>query len=149
MARIGPDSYVTLHYRLAVLADGEEREVVSTLTAKPATLQIGGGQIAPSLEQRLIGLTEGAEASFDLAVGEAYGERSPALIQTLARSVFDANAEADTDYLAGDVVEFRAPDGGRFTGVLKSRDESQVVVDFNHPLAGLPLRFTVQVIGVL
>ena len=149
MASIGPGSHVTLHYRLAVVADGEEREVVSTLALKPATLQIGGGQLAPELEQRLIGLDEGARASFDLDAGQAYGQRHADLVQTLSRSTFDANADPDTDYLPGDVVEFRAPDGGRFSGVLKSRGESQVVVDFNHPLAGLPVRFSVQVIGVL
>ena len=149
MASIGPGSHVTLHYRLAVVADGEEREVVSTLALKPATLQIGGGQLAPELEQRLIGLDEGARASFDLDAGQAYGQRHADLVQTLSRSTFDANADPDTDYLPGDVVEFRAPDGGRFSGVLKSHGESQVVVDFNHPLAGLPVRFSVQVIGVL
>jgi FKBP-type peptidyl-prolyl cis-trans isomerase SlpA len=46
-------------------------------------------------------------------------------------------------------VQFRAPDGQGFSGVLKMHGDSQVVVDFNHPLAGLPLRFAVRVIGVL
>ena len=148
MARIGPGSHVTLHYRLAVIADGDEREVVSTLSLKPATLQIGTNQLAPSLERRLIGLDEGAQASFDLDPGEAYGHRSPELVQSVTRSTFDASADPDV-YLPGDVVEFQAPSGDRFAGVLKSVDESRAIVDFNHPLAGMPLRFSVQVIGVL
>jgi FKBP-type peptidyl-prolyl cis-trans isomerase SlpA len=144
MARIGPGSHVTLHYRLAVFADGEEREVVTTFSLKPATLQIGAGQLSQPLEQRLIGLDEGSIQTFDLAPGEAYGERNPDLVQALKRAVFNANADPGND-----VVEFRAPSGARFTGVLKSVDAARAVVDFNHPLAGLPLRFTVQVIGVL
>ncbi len=149
MARIAPGSHVTLHYRLAVLEAGAEREVVSTLALKPATLQLGQGQLAPSLEERLLGLEEGTEATFDLGVDEAYGRRHPDLVQTLTRATFDANADPDAEYVPGDIVEFRAPDGGRFSGVLKARGDERVVVDFNHPLAGLPLRFTVQVIGVL
>ena len=49
----------------------------------------------------------------------------------------------------GDVVEFDIPQRGRVAGVLQSRDERTVVVDFNHPLAGQALRFSVHVIGVI
>jgi FKBP-type peptidyl-prolyl cis-trans isomerase SlpA len=149
MARIGPGSHVTLHYRLAIVEDGIEREVVSTLTSKPATLQIGARQLAPSLERCLLGLNEGADAIFDLVPAEAYGHRNPDLVQSISRATFDANSDPDTSYLPGDIVEFRSPAGDRFSGVLKSVDESRAIVDFNHPLAGMPLRFSVQVIGVL
>jgi FKBP-type peptidyl-prolyl cis-trans isomerase SlpA len=149
MKQIGPGSHVTLHYRLAVCEGDVERELISTFDARPATLQIGNGQLAPAIEQRLFGLAEGARAEFDLAPGDAYGERRPELVRTLTRAAFDANAEADTEYEAGDVIAFRMPDGASFAGVLKSCDAERVVIDFNHPLAGLPLRFSVQVIGVI
>jgi len=149
MTQIAPGSHVTLHYRLAALIDGAEREVISTLGGRPATLQLGGGQLTAGLESCLLGLAEGDEASFEVAAADAFGERSAEMVQTLSRATFDANADLQTDYVAGDVVEFNRPDGGRLAGVLKQRDERQVVVDFNHPLAGLPLRFSVRVIGVL
>jgi len=149
MARVDTGSHVTLHYRLAVVTAGEEREVVSTLGSRPATLQIGGGQLAPAIEAQLVGLDEGAQAQFELPAGQAYGQRHPDLVQTLARATFDANADPDTEYVAGDIVEFNSAEGMRVSGVLKSLGESQVVVDFNHPLAGLPLRFSAQIIGVL
>lgn len=148
MPRIAAGSHVTLHYRLAVTSDGVEREVVSTFDTKPATLQVGAGQFAPLLEACLLGLDEGAQATFDLPQ-DAFGARKPELVQVLTRAAFDANAAADGDYAPGDVVEFDAPGGGRFAGVLKEHGERRVVVDFNHPLAGRPLRFSVHVIGVL
>ena len=148
-ARIDAGSHVTLHYRLAWREEDAEREVISTLDGRPATVQIGGGSLPPALEQCLIGLREGEQAQFELPAGAAYGARSPELVQTLARGTFDANADPEALYVAGDVVEFNAPDGGRYTGVLKSISERQVVVDFNHPLAGLPLVYEVKVIGVL
>lgn len=149
MARIAPDSHVTLHYRLAALVDGAEREVICTHGGHPATLQLGGGHLAAPLEAKLVGLEEGQEASFELPPAEGFGERNPQLVQVLSRATFDANADAGADYAAGDVVEFNRPDGGRVAGVLKGRDERRVVVDFNHPLAGVPLRFSVRVVGVL
>lgn len=140
---------MTLHYRLAAQVGGDEREVVSTFGSRPATLQIGAGQLAAPLEARLLGLAEGAQASFDLAPAEAFGARSAALVQSMSRAAFDANAEPGAQYAAGDVVELAGPDGRQLAGVLKQHDDRRVVVDFNHPLAGLPLRFSVQVIGVL
>jgi len=149
MSRIAFDSHVTLHYRLTAVIDGDELEVVSTLGGRPATLQLGGGHLAAGLEARLHGLGEGDEMTFELDPGEAFGERNPMLVQPLSRSAFDAGAGNETDCLPGDVVEFNSPDGRRVAGVLKERGARRVVVDFNHPLAGLPLRFAVRVIGVL
>lgn len=149
MSRITPESHVTLHYRLAAVVEGTEREVVSTLGGRPATLQLGGGHLAAGLEARLLGLGEGDEAAFELGPAEAFGERSPDLVQAIARAAFDASAGPGDDFLPGDVVEFNRPDGGRVAGVLKERDDRRVIVDFNHPLAGMPMRFSVRVIGVL
>jgi FKBP-type peptidyl-prolyl cis-trans isomerase SlpA len=148
-SRVAAGSHVTLHYRIAVQLDGNEHEVVSTFDSRPATVQIGAGQFSEALEQRLIGLEEGQDATFELPAGEAFGHRSGELVQTLSRATFDANADTGTDYVPGDVVEFQAPDGLRFSGVLKQHGNDRVVVDFNHPLAGLPVRFSVRVIGVL
>lgn len=148
-SRVAAGSHVTLHYRIAVQLDGNEHEVVSTFDARPATVQVGAGQFSEALEQRLIGLEEGQDATFELAAGEAFGHRSGELVQTLNRATFDANADPGTEYVPGDVVEFQAPDGLRFSGVLKQHGDDRVVVDFNHPLAGLPVKFSVRVIGVL
>jgi FKBP-type peptidyl-prolyl cis-trans isomerase SlpA len=150
-ARIALGAHVTLHYRVAAVVDGVERELMNTFTAQPATLQIGQGQLAENLEQRLLGLGEGAQAHFELAAAEAFGERNPTLVQTLTRATFNANAQIDPDapYQPGDVVQFSAPEGQRFGGVLKELNQDRVVVDFNHPLAGWPVRFAVHVIGIL
>jgi FKBP-type peptidyl-prolyl cis-trans isomerase SlpA len=146
---VHPGAYLTLHYRLSVLDPEGEREVISTFDGKPATLQMGAGQFAPALEARLVGLLEGSDALLDFLPDEAYGPRRAELVQTLARSTFDENAEAGTDYSAGDPVRFSSPDGSVFSGVLKALGPERVTVDFNHPLAGRPLRLAVRIIGVL
>ena len=140
-------SFLTLHYRLA----GPAGDVVNTFEGKPATLSVGTGELSPALEQRLIGLTEGARATFELAAGEAFGERNPDMQQWVARKLLDELGDPDEDYSVGDVVEFPTPDGmGKYAGVaLQVRDDGAVCFDFNHPLAGVPVTFEVQLIGVL
>lgn len=146
---VASGAHVTLHYRLAVVVDEALREVVSTFDAQPATLTIGAGDLAPALEQRLLGLAEGARCSFDIAADESFGPRNDELVQSVSAATFAANTDAHESCMPGDMVAFTSPDGLRFSGVVRQRDAQQVQVDFNHPLAGLPLRFDVQIIGVL
>jgi FKBP-type peptidyl-prolyl cis-trans isomerase SlpA len=153
MSVVGPESHVTLHYRLVARLESGEREVASTFGARAATLQLGAGQLAPGIEAKLMNLAIGAHAVFDLAPDEAYGARLAELVQTISRAAFDRECEPGLDYAPGDVVQFRAAPRAqgerRVAGVLKRLDAREVVVDFNHPLAGVPLRFEVKVIGVL
>lgn len=149
------DSYLTLHYRVSLDAarsdasvDGSEADVVSTFGAQPATLQLGAGQLSPALEERLIGLNVGAHRVFELRADEAFGPRNPALIQQLPRKLLEAESDK-TDYSPGDVVEFNAPGGGRYAGVFRSLDNDYATFDFNHPLAGQPVRFEVEIVGIL
>lgn len=141
------DSHLTLHYKLSLLDSGEV--VINTFDSRPATVQLGLGQMAEPLERCLLGLAEGEHRRFDLAPEAAFGPRNPQLVQTLSRSVLDQHSGNGERYAPGDLVDFPAPGGGRFAGVLKSLDERQATFDFNHPLAGRAVRFEVQLLGVL
>ncbi|RKP56727.1 FKBP-type peptidyl-prolyl cis-trans isomerase [Pararobbsia silviterrae] len=145
-ARIQAGSHVTLHYRLS-LADGAD--IANTFNDKPATLLIGAGQIAPSLEQRLIGMAVGDHASFELAPEQGFGERNPELIQKVSLATLRKQSNLGETYVPGDVVEFNAPSGGRYAGVLKELGDTYALFDFNHPLAGQSLTFEAKVIGIL
>ena len=147
MNQVQPGSFLTLHYRLSG-PDGTD--LVNTFDAKPATLSLGTGELAPAMEARLLGLPEGARRSFELAAGEAFGARNPELLQRVKRSLLDELGDPDERYNVGDVVQFPTPDGaGAYAGVLREVDGDVLVFDFNHPLAGRPVTFEVQLIGVL
>jgi FKBP-type peptidyl-prolyl cis-trans isomerase SlpA len=136
-----------LHYRLAG-PDGAE--LINTFNDKPATLSLGTGELAPAMEARLMGLPEGTRESFELAPGEAFGERNPELLQRVKRALLDELGDPDERYSVGDVVQFPTPDGqGAYAGVVREVDGDVLVFDFNHPLAGRPVTFEVQLIGVL
>lgn len=148
---IQPDSYLTLHYRLALASESPagHADIVNTFVDKPATLQLGYGQMAPALEEKLLGLKTGDHATFELAPSEAFGTRNPELVQKISRKLLNIESEFNADYQPGDVVEFNVPGGSRLAGVLKELNEQYALFDFNHPLAGQPVRFEVQIIGVL
>jgi len=145
--QVRPGSFLTLHYRLAG-PDGDD--LVNTFNDKPATLSLGTGELAPAVEARLMGLPEGTRASFELAAGEAFGERNPELVQRVKRTLLDELGDADERYQVGDVVQFPTPDGqGAYAGVVREVGDESLLFDFNHPLAGRPVTFEVQLIGVL
>jgi len=143
---VNESSYLTLHYRLAV-AGGSD--VITTFNGTPATLLLGQGQLAPFLEQRLIGLPEGTHQTFELSALDAFGDRNPELIQSVSRATLDENSVPGTEYNVGEVVEFNAPKGGRFAGVLLELRDDSALFDFNHPMAGRALQFEVKLISVL
>jgi len=147
-------SFLTLHYRMAGATVGGKpgADIINTFDGKPATLSLGTGELSPAIEQRLIGLPEGTRATFELPAGEAFGERNPDLLQWVARKLLNELGEQDEQYKVGDVVQFPTPDGmGQYAGAVQQVGDvtGAVQLDFNHPLAGQPVVFEMQLIGVL
>jgi len=139
-------TFLTLHYRLST---AEGQDIVSTFDENPATLQVGSGQLAPFLESCLIGLPEGAHQTFELTAEQAFGTRNPELLQKVSLSTLQENSDLDHSYAIGDLVDFAAPGGGQFAGILLEIGERHALFDFNHPLAGQAVKFEVRIIGVL
>lgn len=139
---VKPDSLVTLHYRLAT---ADDVEIVSTFGHTPATLQLGSGELAPPLEACLGGMAVGTRQTFTLAPEQAFGPHNAQLIQRLPRAELPAGGKIEPQAL----VEFAAPGGGKFTGMIRELDADSALIDFNHPLAGKTIRFEVEVVGIL
>lgn len=144
------NSHVTLHYRITVL-DEVLSDFLSTFEGNPATVAIGQAQLAPFMEEKLLGLAEGAHEVFDVTASEAFGEYNQDLRQEVGRNLLlEGNPQVD-GFGLGDFVEFAMPNGYRMSGMFKgwNDDKSGAWIDFNHPLAGKSLRLELKVIGVL
>ena len=63
--------------------------------------------------------------------------------------IFRDRTKGESKMKTGDLVEFFAPSGGKFAGVLRSIDDDSALFDFNHPLAGQNVKFEVRIIGIL
>lgn len=147
---VRPDSYLTLHYRIELLTGPAAGSVfANTFDGRPATLQLGVGQWAPGMEAALLDKPEGARFTYELPAAQAYGDRNPDLLQRVTRELMTNNADPESQFTPGDMVEFSAPGGGRYSGVLKQLDDESALFDFNHPLAGADLRIEVDLLGIL
>jgi FKBP-type peptidyl-prolyl cis-trans isomerase SlpA len=145
---ITEQSFLTLHYRLSSLAGVD---IINTFNDKPATLTLGTGQLSPALETHLLGLAEGAHETFEVpASSAAFGERTPDMVQWVARDLLKKLGDKDETYAVGEVVQFPTPDGqATYAGAVQTATEDAVQFDFNHPLAGQAVRFEVQILGIL
>ena len=98
----------------------------------------------PAMEQLLIGLAAGSRQQFELEAEQAFGPHRPELVERVKRAHMP-----DEEIEAMSVMEFTAPDGSRYSGLVREIDAESALIDFNHPLAGKAIRFEVEVIGIV
>lgn len=136
---IGPDTRVTLHFAL-LLDSGEE--IDTTRRGKPATFEVGDGNLLPGFEEALFGMQAGDDAQIELEPERAFGPHRPENVQLLERERFEG-----VPLEPGVVVSFKASDG-QLPGVVRRVFDRTVEVDFNHPLAGRRIVFDVSILRV-
>ncbi|HEY9154512.1 MAG TPA: peptidylprolyl isomerase [Opitutaceae bacterium] len=135
-----PKSVVTFHY---TLKDPNGRLLDTSIGGQPISFLEGAGQIIDGLEKQLIGLTPGTKRVIEVAAAEAYGERDDSQIQRVPRSAIPVDGELTI----GD--QFQAGED-QFAPVVTVAgiEGDHVLLDANHPLAGVDLTFDVEVVGV-
>lgn len=139
--RIQRNSRVTLEYQIG-LPDGAVFE--DSAEAGPMILQMGQGQILEAFEYALLGLKVGDFQSLDMEPELAYGAHDPELIGDLDIQEF---AQLGTPE-PGQIVFFDTETGESSPATILAVDQQQVKIDFNHPLSGQTVRFTVKILKV-
>ena len=137
---IGPGKRVTLHFSLT-LADGSE--IDSTRRGQPATFIVGDGNLLPGFEEALFGMRRGDDQQLHIPPERAFGVPNDDNLQRFPLAQF-----RDVATEPGAVVSFRDAANSELFGVVASLDGEDVVVDFNHPLAGRTVIFDVSVLRV-
>ncbi|MFY0666277.1 MAG: FKBP-type peptidyl-prolyl cis-trans isomerase [Natronospirillum sp.] len=139
--QITNNSLVTLHFSLA-LPDGEV--IDSNFDGGAATFQMGDGSLLEGFEACLLGLTAGDKKTVQIAAQEAFGPHLEDNVQNFKRHQFGADMVLEP----GVVVSFADAAGAELPGVVSRLDGDYVTVDFNHPLAGKDITFSVSVVAV-
>jgi len=140
MSTIAADSLVTLNYRVA---NAQGQALISTFEATPATLKMGSGEMMPTIERCLLGLAVGDSRSFDLQPEQAFGPRQDRLVQRIPREALPG-----ADLTPRNTIQLSFDTGDKMIGLILEVDDASALIDFNHPLAGKPIRFDVEVIGI-
>jgi FKBP-type peptidyl-prolyl cis-trans isomerase SlpA len=130
-----------MHFSIS-LPDGTE--AASTFEDEPTTFVMGDGTVSEGLELALYGLVAGDTQSLTLQPDQAFGPRDEAKVQPMPR----ANFSLEMDLEPGLIIGFTTPDGNEVAGIVQEVKEQDVVMDFNHPLAGMEVIFRVEVLEV-
>lgn len=139
--RVQADTIVTIIYRLM---DAQGQIIEDRPKDRPFMYLHGYGNLIPILEKRLEGQTAGYQVSVRLAAREAYGEYSKSLVVEVPRAQLPPNLEVE----AGRRFATKGPNGEPLVVRIIEFDDQMVVMDGNHPLAGLDLNFDIQVISI-
>ena len=134
------NSVVGIEYE--VKESGTSEIVDSNKGSSPLEFITGKGQIIPGLENALVGMKEGESGDILVKAADAYGEINPEAVQTLPREQFEG-----IDLKEGMVLYGQGEQGETVQVVVKSFDDNEVTIDFNHPLAGKDLMFSVSVVS--
>jgi FKBP-type peptidyl-prolyl cis-trans isomerase SlyD len=136
--KVSDDMVVGLDYTLR-LDDGE----IVDGSADGDALEIlqGAGQIIPGLEQALYGMGIGDEKQVVVTPAEGYGMKDPRALESVPRSVFPPDLELSP----GQRINLREQSGEILTAHVIEVKPDSVRLDFNHPLAGETLNFSVKI----
>lgn len=138
---IGQGVQVTMHFSLSL----ESGEVIdSNFEGEPVTFTVGDGNLLPGFETALFGLKQGDETALVVPPERGFGEHNPENVQVIERMQFPA----DADLQPGLMLTFSDAQNNELPGVVTDISDESVTVDFNHPLAGRDVRFTVKIIEV-
>lgn len=135
---IGPNTIVTMDYTLRL----DSGEVVDSSEGNdPLVFQFGRGQIIPGLERELAGLKMGDQKEVRVAPEEAYGSRQLRGVHQIPLDRFPK----DITPAVGMRLTVRGPQGEEVPFTIAAIADGQATLDFNHPLAGETLTFSVMV----
>lgn len=133
---------VSLHYRLTE-GDVQGELVEETFGSQPLVFLYGAGQMIPEFERQLSGKAVGDNFSFGINSEDAYGEQDPDAIVLLPIETFEYEGKIDEDMLKpGNIIPMSDDQGNRLNGMVREVTPDGVIIDFNHPMAGVNLYFT-------
>ena len=136
---IQENQVVSIEYEVR---DGEN-VVDSNMGGAPLVFMYGKGQIIPGLENGIKDMAIGDKADVLVKPADAYGEYNADATQEVPKDQF-----AGIELTEGMTLYGQGEDGGTVQVVVKEIKDDSVIIDFNHPLAGKELMFTVAINNV-
>lgn len=131
---------VSFHY---TLRDPQGQILDTSSGGAPIAYLEGAGQIIEGLEEQMRGVVAGTKARFQVAADKAYGVRDENQVQRVARVLLPVEGELHV----GDQFQVGEDRYAPMVRVVAVEGE-EVLLDANHPLAGVDLTFDVDVVAV-
>lgn len=138
--KITSNKVVIIHY---AVSDSEGTLIDSSYDHEPLAVIHGTGYLIPGLEEALEGHEVGSQFEVAVPADKGYGERFDDYVQTVPKEMF-----ADIEDLAVGAQLRATTDDGEQTVIVVDMSEDTITVDGNHPLAGIDLKFDVEVLEI-
>ena len=138
--QVADNTAVSIHYTLT----NDEGEVLDSSIGDEALVFLqGSGNIISGLEKAMVGKVAGDKFNVRIEAEEAYGELMDDMIQVISRDMFEGVDEIEVG------MQFQA-DVSSGPGVITVThiEGDDITIDGNHPLAGVPLTFAVEIVEV-
>ena len=136
---IEPNKVASIHYRL--FEEGSEELLDES--SEPLEFLVGKKNIIKGLEEQLVGLNIGDEKEIIVIPEDAYGLYNEDSLEEVPMEQF-----AGIELKEGMTIYAHGENNSPVPVTIKSFNEEQAIVDYNHPLAGKTLKFFVSVAGV-
>ncbi len=132
---------IGIEYSLKDANTGEQLD--SNVGQAPLEFVSGKGQIISGLESKLVTMEANEQADVLVQAKDAYGEYNEEAVQVLPKEQFAGIelAEGMTLYGSGE-------HGETVQVVVKSFSDNDVTIDYNHPMAGRNLMFSVSILSL-
>jgi peptidylprolyl isomerase len=110
----------------------------------PHEFTIGAGEVMPGFEKAIIGMALESTKAFTVPPQEGYGIRQEGLVAIVEKNHFPP----DIIPVVGQPMQVPMPDGELLDLIIIKIDGDKVFLDANHPLAGEPLLFEVELVEI-
>ncbi len=120
-----------------------KKELDTNIGGSPLEFISGTGQIIPGLESELVKLEAGSKTDILVQPADGYGEINEEAIQSLPKEQF-----ADVELTEGMSLYGTGENGETVQVIVTSFTDEEVTIDYNHPMAGKTLMFTVEILSV-
>lgn len=146
--KIDTNTVVSLSYKLTNNQTGERIE--ETSPERPMEFLYGVERIIPIFEENIHGLEPGQSFDFAIASADAYGTRQDDQVANIPISVFyDESGKINEEHIfVGALLPMTDGDGNHLRGQVKDITPENIIMDFNHPLAGIDLHFVGEILEV-
>jgi FKBP-type peptidyl-prolyl cis-trans isomerase SlyD len=139
--QIEKNKVVSIDY---TLTDPQGQVIDSSKGRGPLSYLAGVGGIIPGLEKAMEGKAQGDHLDVTIAPADAYGEKDPGLVQSVPKNLF----RGVENIQPGMQFQAQGPSGPARMVTVVAVQEETITIDANHPLAGMPLHFVVDVVEV-
>ena len=133
---------VKVHF-IGTLEDGEEFDN-SYDRGEPISCTVGSGEVIVGFDNALVGMAEGETKRASLDPENGYGERNEKAVTSVEKSLFGEEFQ----FKEGGTVYGKNENGQELMARIAEIYEDTVLLDFNHPMAGMNLNFDITVVEI-